>query len=185
MKSIILLLSVIILFSGCGCASSEIDAAMELRQRLLLGNCSFTAEITADYGDELYQFQMDCNTDTTGTMSFTVTEPASIAGITGTINAEDANLTFDKTVLSFPPLAGGRLSPVSSPWIFINTLRSGYLSACGKQADNLFILADDSYGDNALHLEILTTTNTIPIQADIFWNQQQIITLNIRNFVIS
>ena len=96
----------------------------------------------------------------------------------------DAKLTFSEIVLSFPPLAGGRLAPVAGPWVFINTLRSGYLTGCGQEGDNLLILADDNYEDNALHLEILTDANMVPLQADIFWNQQRILSIQISDFVI-
>lgn len=182
MKIIACILTVVFLFTGCGRTSSELDAAMELRQKLLTGNCSFTADITADFGDELYCFRMDCNVDSCGNMIFSVVEPASIAGITGTISADDAKLTFDETVLSFPALAGGRLVPVIGPWVFMNTLRSGYLSGCGKEGDGLCILADDSYDDNSLQLNILTDAAAVPYQADIFWNQQRILFLQISNF---
>ena len=159
--------------------------ALTLREELLNADgCSFDALITADYGDELYCFQMMCSTDTAGRMTFTVIEPASIAGITGEIRADDAKLTFSETVLSFPPLAGGRLAPVAGPWVFINTLRSGYLTGCGQEGDNLLILADDNYEDNALQLEILTDANMVPLQADIFWNQQRILSIQISDFVI-
>ena len=157
---------------------------MELRQKLLANGCSFTADITADYGDELYCFQMESTVDTAGTMTFTITEPASIADIAGTIHADDAKLSFDGTVLSFPMLADGRLAPVAGPWVFMNTLRSGYISACGKKQEGLLILADDSYSDNALQLEILTDAATIPLRAEIFWNQQRILSIQITDFVI-
>ena len=184
MKLICCVLTVILSFTGCGTTSSALDDAMELRQKLLTNCCSFVADITADYGDELYCFQMMCSTDTAGRMTFTVIEPASIAGITGEIRADDAKLTFSETVLSFPPLAGGRLAPVAGPWVFINTLRSGYLTGCGQEGDNLLILADDNYEDNALQLEILTDANMVPLQADIFWNQQRILSIQISDFVI-
>lgn len=184
MKVLPCILVVVLFFCGCGATSSELDSAMELRQKILTASCSFTTEVTADYGDEIYCFRMDCNTDTAGNMTFTVVEPASIAGITGEISTDFARLTFDGTVLSFPPLTEGKLSPVTAPWIFMKTLRSGYLSGCGKDGEGLRIFAADSYDDNALQLSILTDAATIPVQADIFWNQQRILTLQISDFVI-
>ena len=184
MKSIICCLTFVLLFTGCSNASAELDAVLDLREEILSNPCSFTAAITADYVDELYHFQMNCHVDTSGTMVFTVTKPDTLSDITGTINSETANLTFDDVIISFPPLADGRLSPVTGPWVFINTLRSGYISACSKEKDGYFILADDSYDDNALQLEILTDSTGTPIHAEIFWNQRRIITLKIRDFVI-
>ena len=184
MKFVIFLLSCIIVLTGCVTDTSELDAAMELRERMLTSSCSFTAEITADYAEELYHFRMDCSADSAGTLTFTVTEPTSIAGITGQIDATDAKLTFDDMILSFPVLADGRLTPIAGPWILINTLRSGYISACGKEGDGIRILADDSYAENALKLEIITNGENMPTQADIYWNRQRILCLQISNFVI-
>ena len=184
MKLVCCILSVALILSGCAAISDELDLAMELRQKLLVKSCSFTSDITADYGDTLYNFQMQCKTDTAGNMTFTVTSPDTISGITGQISSTDAKLTFEGTVLTFPPLSGGKLAPVMAPWVFINTLRSGYLSGCGKEGEHYLILADDSYEENALQLEILTDNAMIPVQADIFWNQQRILSIQIRDFVI-
>ena len=184
MKIISCILTVMFLLTGCGTSTSEIDAVIELRQRLMVNSCSFVAEITADYGDTLYNFQMQCCADSTGSMTFTVISPDTIAGITGQINHEDAKLTFDDTVLSFPPLSDGQLAPVMAPWVFLNTLRSGFLSGCGTIGDQYLIYADDSYADNALHLEMITDSAMVPLGTDIFWNQQRIISIQISDFII-
>ena len=173
-----------LILSGCALNSNALDAALELRQTLLIKSCSFVADITADYGDEIYNFQMQCSTDTAGNMTFTVTSPETISGITGQIGSEDAKLTFDGTVLSFPPLSDDKLAPVMAPWVFMNALRSGYISGCGKSGDHFLILADDSYEENALQLEILADDTMCPVQADIFWNQQRILTVQICDFTI-
>ena len=50
--------------------------------------------------------------------------------------------------------------------------------------EGLLICANDTYEENALYLEIETTCDRIPIRADIYWNQQRIICLEIADFVI-
>jgi len=184
LKFIVYLLSCVFLLNGCSTSSSELDTAMDLREKMLTGSCSFIADITADYADALYCFRMDCSMDSAGTMTFSVIEPASIEGITGTISADSGKLTFDDAVLAFPILADDRLTPVAAPWIFVKTLRSGYLSGCGKEGEGLRIFVDDSYAENALQLEITMDAEAVPTQADIFWNQQRILSLQIDNFVI-
>ena len=172
------------MLTGCGSSGSELDEAMLLRKELLQQGCRFRATITADYGTDIYVFTLDCSADSAGTVSFSVTQPAAIAGITGRISDDGAALTFDDTVLAFPVLADGRLSPVCVPWVFLNTLRAGYLTGCGRAGEGLLICANDTYEENALYLEIETTCDRIPIRADIYWNQQRIICLEIADFVI-
>ena len=88
---------------------------MSLRQRVLKADhLQFQAEITADYGDTLSVFTLDCQASSQGDVTFQVLAPESIAGIAGTIQAGKGALTFDGTALFFPLLADGQLSPVSA-----------------------------------------------------------------------
>ena len=178
-----LLLMIIVFFSGCSTHTSEIDRAMALREQLLKSNgCTFDAVITADYGDKTHTFSMRCETDATGTLSFKVTDPESISGICGSISEKGGQLSFEDTVLAFELLADGQLSPVSAPWIFLRTLRSGYLNACGKDGEGLQIVIDDSYADEALCLSVWTDENDLPIRAEIFWQERRILSVDVRAF---
>lgn len=185
MKKAAALLLAAVLLTGCGNADREMKQAMELRDKLLSGNgCSFSAAVTADYGDELYEFSMDCQADALGKVSFTVTQPETIAGITGTMSETGGNLTFDDTALQFDLMAEDTLSPVSAPWVLVKTLRSGYItSACTEEA-RLHVCIDDSYEDDALRLDIWLDEHKIPIRAEILHDGVRILTMDIENFQI-
>lgn len=175
----------ILLLTGCTGKEEELDRAMALRADLLAASgCSFTARITADYGDELQVFTLDCTGDNQGNVSFKVTEPESIAGITGTVSGEGGNLTFDDVALAFPLLAGEMASPVSAPWIFLKTLRSGYLTAAGEDGEYLRVTIDDSYEDDAMQVDIWLSSETKPVQGDILYDGRRILSLSISNFQI-
>ena len=185
MKRIAGILVIVFLFTGCSNNDANLDAAMDLRTQLMHAQCcSFDAVITAEYDDLIYTFKLICNADSSGMLTFTVTEPESISGISGSISENGAALTFDDQVLAFPLLADGLVSPVSAPWLFIKTLRSGYLSGCGETEEGLLITMDDSYNENPLHLEIHTDSNMLPICAEIYWQQRRVITLDIQNFSV-
>lgn len=161
------------------------DAGLALRARLLSAQgCSFDAQITADYGDKTYTFAMGCQTDTHGNLSFTVAEPETIRGITGTITGDGGNLTFDDTALSFQLLADGQLTPVSAPWILIKTLRSGYITSVGTEGDSVRLTIRDSYADDALTVDIRLDSNNDPMQADIFWQDRRILAITVKNFTL-
>ena len=109
------------------------EQALQLREQLLhCEACTFQAEITADYGDQLHRFVVDCRGDREGNLQFTVLEPESISGITGEIHALGGRLTFSDTAIGFPMMADEMLSPVSAPWVLLKSLCSGYMHACGK-----------------------------------------------------
>lgn len=183
-KAAAAVLAVLFLFAGCAGAEGQIDRAMELRARLLRGGCSFTAEITADYGEEVHTFTMDCVGDSQGSITFTVSEPESISGITGTINQEGGFLTFDETALEFPLLADDQVTPVSAPWILLKTLRGGYLTSAGEEGELLRLTIDDSYEEDALQLDIWLDTENHPVRADILYDGRRILSLAVSNFEI-
>ncbi len=176
---------VVCLLSGCGRTQQELSQAMDLRRSILEAqSCTFDAIITAEYEDIFYTFQMSCHADDTGTVYFTVTDPDTIAGISGSISQDRSALSFDDKILAFPILADGELSPVSAPWIFLSTLKGGYLRACSQTENGLCLYIDDSFAEDPLHLEIETDSETTPINAQIFWQDRRILSLQIKNFII-
>ena len=159
--------------------------AMELRKSMNESSeCTFQAMITADYGDVLYEFHMDCAVDSSGNVKFSVVSPESIAGITGIITAEEAAITFDDKVLAFPMLADAQITPVTAPWIFIRTLRGGFLTGCSKDNDYICLYLDDSYEEQALHLEIYADLSMVPQYVEVIWKDRHILTMRIKDFTI-
>ena len=133
MKRWILLLLIAVLLCGCSAGTAQMDRALALRGKIQQNEVAFDVELTADYGDKIYSFSMECQGDKLGNLRFKVTEPKSIAGITGLVSKDSGKLTFDEKVLAFDMMADGLISPVSGPWVMLETLRSGYLTSCGKK----------------------------------------------------
>ncbi len=156
---------------------------MALRSKILQAEeCSFSVDITADYGDKLHSFSMDCVGDAQGNVRFTVTAPETLAGITGTVSETGGKLTFDGTALCFPLLADGALSPVSGPWVLLKTLRGGYLTSVAQEEELLHLTINDSYADDALVLDIWA--GEAPVRAEILFDGRRILTLDVKDFSI-
>ena len=170
------------LLSGCQAKDHSLEEAMELRTQILNAEkCSFQAVVTADYGDDLYTFQMECEADSAGNLSFTVIDPETIRGITGHISQDSAGLTFDDKVLAFQTIADGLVTPVTAPWLFMKTLRSGYLKDVAETEQGFEISIDDSYAEESLQLRI-RTAGDLPAFAEIFWQGRRILTVSVENF---
>ena len=184
MKKAAALLLAVLMLTGCSVKEEELERAMTLRARLLANPCSFAAEVTADYGDKVYTFAMDCEGDAQGNLTFTVTSPESISGITGILSKAGGALTFDETALQFPLLADEQVSPVSAPWIVLNTLRGGYLTAANLEDGLLRLTIDDSYEEDALQLDIWLNENDQPVRAEILYDGRRILTVGVRDFQI-
>lgn len=178
------IICVVFLFTGCKGNGDALSRTMTLRNRVLEGDgCSFHATVTADYGEQIYVFRMECQSDKDGNLSFRVIEPATIAGISGTISGSGGAITFDDKVLAFRTIADGLITPVSAPWLFVKTLRSGYLKDTAETEDGYEISIDDSYAEESLQLRIRTAGDS-PCFAEIFWQGRRILTIAVEKFSI-
>lgn len=182
---IVSMLLVFTLLCGCTAGDKETQMVTDFRQDLLMAKgCTFDTSIVADYGDMIYQFEMSCQMDSEGAVEFTVTSPETISGISGTIGATGGHFDFEETILAFPVLADGQAAPVTAPWIFLNSLRSGYIVGCGREGEGYRISVDDSYEENPLHLEITTDDQLTPNHCDIYCDGRRILNLEIKAFQI-
>ena len=182
MKRIIWLLCAVLMLSGCTAGEDCMDSVLSLRSKLLAQGAEFDSVIVADFSDKTYSFGVRCQLDGQGNLSFEVTSPDTIAGVTGKVTAGGGKLTFDDQALAFPTLADGQLSPVSAPWVLMNTLRSGYLTSAGMEGETIRVTIDDSYADNALHLDIWLDGNDLPARSEIIWKGRRVVSMEIKNF---
>lgn len=178
-----MLLVFAVFLGGCAGQDRALKQGMTFRSELLAAEgCRFLAVVTADYGDELYTFSMECQGDKTGNIAFSLTEPEALSGIQGTISDNGGRITFEDTALYFPLLTDDQLSPASAPWIFLKTLRSGYLTSAGLEEGNLRLTMDDTYEEDALHLDIWMGENRMPVRADILYDGRRILSLEVEGF---
>lgn len=180
MKRLVLLL--LIFLAGCSGPDPDMEAALELRSRCLASQgISFRAHIRADYITQIEEFALDCTLDGGDTMSFRVVEPENIADIRGTVTGAEGTVGFDDTVLAFPLMAQGRLSPLSGPWVVLKAIRSGNILAAGREGELLRLTIDDSYQDNALTVDLWLEEGQ-PCQAEIAWEGLRCLSMTFDDF---
>lgn len=183
MKRILAVLFCCVFLIGCDSGEAALDDAMELRQKLTDSmGYSFDCVITADYSDRIYSFALQCSFDGQGNMKFSVTEPESISGITGKMDTKGGNLTFDDQVLMFPMLADGYLSPVSAPWLLMQTLRGGYIHSAVKTESGCCIVYHDTFAEEPLQMDVWLDASENPNGAEILWKGRRILTVTVTNF---
>ncbi len=183
MKKLALAVVFGIFLTGCSGQDRDLQRGMELRAAVLKAqSCSFDAAVTADYGDAVYTFTMACQGDGQGDLDFTVTAPETLEGITGRITGSGGSLCFEGVALELELLADGQLTPVSAPWILLKTLRGGYLAAAGEEDGLLRLTIDDSYADDALHLDIWLDAGDVPVRGEILYGGRRILTVDVENW---
>ena len=175
---------IMVIATGCSSENREMSKAVAFRERLLSSEgCSFSATVTADYGDSIQVFSMDCQGDQAGKLTFEITEPESIASICGEITDAGGNILFEDQALFFPLLTDDLMTPAIAPWIFLKTLRSGYITSVGMDGELLHLSIDDSYADDALNLDIWLKGER-PVRADILQDGKRFLSLAIENFAL-
>lgn len=172
------------LLGGCSQENAALKQGLEFRNRLLdAPGCTFTAKVTGDYGDMIHVFSARCRSDETGAVTFQLSEPDTLAGIAGTVSEEGGRLTFEDKALCFPLLTDEQLTPAAAPWILLKTLRSGYLTSACQEEDLLRLSMDDTYEEDALHLDIWMDESRLPVRADILYDGKRILSVEVDDFV--
>ena len=113
-----------------------------------------------------------------------MTAPDTISGIGGRLSGSGGEILFEDTALAFELLAEEQLSPVSAPWIFLKTLRSGCMTSVCREDDLLRLSVDDSYEEDPLRLDIWLDAENRPVNADILYDGRRILSLGVENFEI-
>ena len=180
MKRLTGILLCVILLAGCT-NDNGLDRAMDARSKIQSEACRFRVTVSADYGEMIHTFVMECESDDRGNVAFLVTAPDTISGITGNLTGESGFLTFDNELLAFELLADGQISPVSAPWVLMHTLRGGYLRSVAETETGSRLTIDDSYAENAMQVDVWLEEG-IPTGAEILWQGRRILTLRIENF---
>ncbi len=167
---------------GCSPSDPAMEAALDLRSRCLgAPQVSFRTEICADYITRIEAFSLECTQNGEGALTFRVLGPADIEGIRGTVSGTEGTVEFDDTVLAFPLMADGRLSPVSGPWVLMQAIRSGNILAAGQEGDTIRLTIDDSYGDNALTVDLWLEDGAV-CEAEIAWEGRRCLTMTVDDF---
>lgn len=181
MKRMISLLLLGVMLGGCS-EDKAMEEALGVRSRMISSGCSFRCEITADYIDYVEEFTLECTAGVDGTVEFTVVEPEAISGIRGTVDGTEGTLDYEDMILGFPLMADERLSPVASPWLLVNTLRSGYITACVREEESLHLTIDDTYADDALTLEIYLDEAGLVTGCEIGWRGRRAVSMEVEDF---
>lgn len=176
----------VFLLAGCTDGSAEIEQGLALRSSLLSADAiAFEVDIIADYSDRFSAFTLDCLGKSDGSISFTVKEPESIAGIGGIISDSGGALTFDDIALHFELMADGQLSPVSAPWVVLHALRCGYIKTVSNESGNILLMIEDTYENTCMNTEIMLDDTGLPQQADIFYEGKRILSVDVKTFAFS
>lgn len=183
LKKLWILCCLVLCLTACGGEKSQpTQKALDFRTGLMeAGGCSFTAVVTADYGEKVYSFTLDCSYNGDKTR-LRVLEPESIAGIAATVSGNGAVLEFDGVELEFGKLANGFPSPVAAPWLLGQCWTGEYIAWAGPDGDLERITYLRGYDDEELTVDTWLDANRVPVYAEVAQDGVRCLTVEIKDF---
>lgn len=170
------------LLFGCASEESILEPAIEFRAALLqAGGCRFHARIEADFGDRIEVFSADCDYSTDGTAQLTLTEPESLAGITASAAERGGRITYDGMSVDFGLLANGNVIPAAAPALAAISWAGEYISAAGMEEDVYRVTYEKDFDEKRLQVDTYFK-NDLPFSAEVCYNNQRILKLDISDF---
>lgn len=157
--------------TACGAGEEEpVQEALSFRTALLgAEQCSFTAQVTADYEDRSYTFGLDCvYSPREDRAEMTVTEPEAIAGITATADGESASVAFEGTALELGALANNNTAPLQLPQLLGQAWSSGYIVSQTKADEGFQVTYQVGYEPEELTVCTGFDEGQLPVWAEVY-----------------
>ena len=167
------------LLTACGGKEPDaMQAALDFRAALLeKGGCAFTAQITADAQDRVWQYTLRCEASYDGTARLELLAPEAIAGLTAEIDGADGKLRFDGAYVDFGLTADGEPSPVAAPQTVFSCWTEQYIASAGDGCVSY------ERGLGAKKLDVKTWfAEGVPVKAELSRDGRLLMTLEITDF---
>lgn len=194
-RSVCALMMTLLMLSGCskggqGTGHSAEELALNIRtEYLAMTACSASVDITADYGQRVYEYSMDISWEKDGETKLTVTAPEDIAGITARIQNGYSYLEYDGASLETGTLSGTGLSPIEVVPAVLGYITSGYIGACDFVAEGesqqLWFICRDPESDPGVGAEAsfwFDPESHVPKKAEILFDGYCVIRCVFREF---
>lgn len=165
------------------------DAAFHLQERYRsAAGFSATVDLTAEYGDRVYDFTVDALCRKDGETVLTVTAPELIAGITARLAEGETVLEYDGAALSLGDLDGEGLTPVSAIPELFRQAAMGWMARCAwgdEERTRLETLCRDpeaEEGTGAEFLMLFDRETFAPIRAELSRDGVRVLTAQFSDF---
>ena len=132
-KMISCVLMMTLLLTGCGKSKTDNPenlSSLIRAEYLSLSGCSSTVKLSADYGEQVFDFTVNADWKRDGDTVITVVEPELIAGITARIRDGETYLEYDGAGLSIGMLDLSGITPVSALPALMDCITTGYMARC-------------------------------------------------------
>jgi len=179
-----MVLCLLLLLTACQ-AKEPTQRALDFRTDLLeSGGCGFTADISADYGDRVYDFTVTCDYTAGEGARIEVLQPEEIAGIAAQVSPDGAKVIFDGVELDFGQLAEGNVSPMAASWLLGHCWTEAYTDSAGTDGDLYRITHLEGYNEEELTVDTWLDDAPTPVHAEIAYDGTRCLNIDISDFYL-
>lgn len=118
---------------GSGVSEAETTALKLRTQYLEMTACSGHLELTADYGQRVYDYGMDFSWEREGDTVLTLTAPENVAGVTARLHRGETALEYEGVIVETGELDRLGLTPISALNTLLNCAETGFLAQCALE----------------------------------------------------
>lgn len=179
-------LIMLLILSGCHAGGSGQQLALDIRSGLLkASSIAITADVTADYGDRVYQFIFTYTGNGAGG-TLEILSPKNIAGVKAKVTVTGGTISYDGAELDTGKLTGDGLSPAESVPVLLDQWRTGYISGCNYETlGNAEALAVTTEVTQTVRQRTWFDVKThLPLRSEFAENGRMVVAASFRGVVI-
>ena len=166
-RALLSALMITLLLAGCG-GEAALEERLEARrdEYAAAETLSFTAEITANLGNEIFPCTLACTAMEEETR-VEVLEPSLVAGVTASLRAGETELRYEGLQLSFGAADAAAGSPMAFAPLLTKALRSGHIIRAWRETGGEAPprVAAEIYIDDTRQLTVWYDSGTLTPQA--------------------
>lgn len=187
-RTLWIVLFICFFISACSGQTSDsgLQRALDFRTALMASaGCAYEARVLADYGERVYDFNLQCEYIPDREAKLTVISPDIISGISAVISSDGTNVEFDGASLDFGEMANGNVAPMTVPFLLGRAWSSEYIHSVGQDGDYILVSYLMGYGDREIVVETWLADDGTPVRCDISHAGTRCITVSISDFKLN
>lgn len=129
------MITLCLLLAACGGgetgAGKEEELALSVRtEYLAMTTCTANLAVTADYGERVYDYDLNLGWQKESGFTLAVTAPEDVAGVTITVAEGQTALEYDGARIETGAVTPGGSSPIDALPAFFDYAKEGFMASC-------------------------------------------------------
>ena len=149
--------------------------------------CTGRFSLTADYGERVFECELDAAYDKVTGGTLTLTAPEAVKGVTARFSDDGVTLVYDDFSLETGPLTDEGISPAEVLPTLWRQIAAGYIAAVEERSreNTLAVTYRDDGQTAGVGLEatvVFRADSRAPTFGELFWNGERVAAVTVQEF---